>query len=58
MIGRDLAAFYLQLGEMQKAVVFLADALKTFEEEKWRHLAIQTHLELVNCYREMNDQER
>ena len=58
MIGRDLAAFYLQLGEMQKAVVFLADALKTFEEEKWRHLAIQTHLELVNCYREMNDKER
>jgi tetratricopeptide (TPR) repeat protein len=58
MIGRDLAAFYLQLGEMQKAAVFLADALKTFEEENWRQLAIQTHLELADCYREMNDKER
>ena len=58
MIGRDLAEFYLQLGEMPKAAVFLADALKTFEEENWRHLAMQTHLELADCYREMNDKER
>lgn len=58
MIGRDLAEFYLQLGEMQKAAVFLADALKTFEEENWGHLAMQTHLELADCYREMNDKER
>jgi len=58
MIGLDLVEFYLQLGEMQKAAVFLADALKTFEEENWRHLAMQTHLELADCYREMNDKER
>ncbi|XP_021932391.1 trafficking protein particle complex subunit 10 isoform X2 [Zootermopsis nevadensis] len=58
MIGRDLAAFYLQLGEMQKAAVFLTDALKTFEEENWRQLAIETQLELADCYRKMDDKER
>ena len=44
MTGRDLAEFYLQLGEMQKAAVFLADGLKSFEEENWRCLAMLTHL--------------
>ncbi|KAJ9595260.1 hypothetical protein L9F63_013448, partial [Diploptera punctata] len=58
MIGRDLAAFYMQLGEMQKAAVFLIDALKTFEEENWKSLANQTQLELADCYRRMNDKER
>jgi len=58
MIGRDLAAFYIQLGEMQKAAVFLMDALKTFEEENWKHLAIQTQCELADCYIKMNDKER
>jgi hypothetical protein len=58
MIGRDLAEFYLQLDEEQKAVVFLADVLKTFNEENWRHLTMQTHLELADCYREMNEKER
>ncbi|XP_069695323.1 trafficking protein particle complex subunit 10 isoform X2 [Periplaneta americana] len=58
MIGRDLAAFYQQLGEMQKAAVFLTDALKTFEEENWRSLAIQTQLELADCYQKMADKER
>lgn len=58
MIGRDLAAFYLQLGELQKAAVFLTDALKTFEEENWRQLAIATQIELADCYRKMDDKER
>jgi hypothetical protein len=58
LIGRDLAAFYLQLGEMQKAAVFLSDALKTFEEENWGHLAIQMQLELADCYRKMDDKKR
>lgn len=58
VIGRDLAAFYLQLGEMQKAAVFLTDVLKTFEEETWRHLAVQTQLELADCYRKMDDKTR
>lgn len=58
VIGRDLAAFYLQLGEMQKAAMFLADALKTFEEENWRHLALQTQFELAECYRKMGDKKR
>jgi hypothetical protein len=43
---------------MQKAVVFLTDALKTFEEENWRHLAIQMQLELADCYRKMDDKKR
>ena len=58
MIGRDLAAFYMQLGEMQKAAVFLIDALKTYEEENWKNLANQTQLELADCYKRMNDKER
>ncbi|KAL4719089.1 hypothetical protein ACJJTC_000458, partial [Scirpophaga incertulas] len=47
LIGRDLAAFYSELGETGKAVVFLMDALRSYEEQGWWDLAAQTRLELV-----------
>lgn len=58
LIGRDLASFYAELGETGKAVVFLLDALRSYEEQGWRDLAGQTRLELVACYQKMEDYER
>lgn len=58
LIGQDLAAFYLSLGEPHKAVVFLSDALSTCEEENWKKLAASTRLSLASCYLAMQDIER
>ncbi|XP_067013704.2 trafficking protein particle complex subunit 10 [Anabrus simplex] len=58
LIGLDLAAFYQQLGEPHKAVVFLTDALKTFEEENWRRLSVSTQVDIAGCYKKMNDKEK
>ncbi|XP_043280615.1 trafficking protein particle complex subunit 10 [Venturia canescens] len=57
-IGKELARFYGDLGENQKAVVFLTDALKTYLDEGWDELATQTRLELAQCYKRMDDVER
>ncbi|XP_049885562.1 trafficking protein particle complex subunit 10 [Pectinophora gossypiella] len=58
LIGRDLAAFYSELGETGKAVVFLMDALRSYEEQGWWDLAAQTRLELVAAAKKMNDMDR
>lgn len=58
LIGKELAQFYSELGENQKAVAFLSDALKTYTDEGWRHLAAQTQLELAQCYKRMDDVEK
>lgn len=58
LIGRDLAAFYSELGETSKAVVFLMDALRSYEEQGWKELAAQTRLELVAAAKKMNDMDR
>ncbi|KAL4715985.1 hypothetical protein ACJJTC_013285 [Scirpophaga incertulas] len=58
LIGRDLAAFYSELGETGKAVVFLMDALRSYEEQGWWDLAAQTRLELVAAAKKMNDVDR
>ncbi|XP_063995803.1 trafficking protein particle complex subunit 10 [Diachasmimorpha longicaudata] len=57
-IGRELAKFYGDLGENQKAVAFLLDALNTYVDENWEELAAQTRLELAQCYKQMDDIER
>ncbi|CAK1594006.1 unnamed protein product [Parnassius mnemosyne] len=57
-IGRDLASFYSELGETGKAVVFLTDALRSYEEQGWKDLAAQTRLELVAAAKKMNDVDR
>ena len=58
LIGKELAQFYSELGENQKAVAFLSDALKTYTDEGWAHLAAQTQLELAQCYKRMDDVEK
>ncbi|CAB3233344.1 unnamed protein product [Arctia plantaginis] len=58
LIGRDLASFYSELGETGKAVVFLMDALRSYEEQGWKDLAAQTRLELVAAAKKMNDADR
>lgn len=57
-IGRDLASFYSELGESSKAVVFLTEALRSYEEQGWRDLAAQTRLELVAAACKMKDRDR
>ncbi|KZC10834.1 Trafficking protein particle complex subunit 10 [Dufourea novaeangliae] len=58
LIGKELAQFYSELGENPKAVAFLLDALKTYTDEGWRHLAAHTQLELAQCYKRMDDVEK
>lgn len=58
LIGKDLAHFYSELGENQKSVAFLSDALQTYSEEGWTHLAARTQLKLAECYKRMDDVER
>ncbi|KAG7201711.1 hypothetical protein KM043_004436 [Ampulex compressa] len=58
LIGKELARFYSELGENQKAVAFLSDALKTYTDEGWSRLAAQTQLELAQCYKRMDDVEK
>ena len=58
LVGRDLASFYIQMGEHVKAATFLVEALKTFQQEKWSLLSLQTMLDLVTCYTAMADRER
>lgn len=58
LIGKELARFYSELGEYQKAAAFLSDALKTYLDEDWLRLAAQTRLELAQCYKRMDDVEK
>jgi len=58
LVGKDLAAFYMQLGQVQQAAVFLAEALKTFQFERWDKLSLQTMLDLTKCYETMGDKEK
>lgn len=55
LVGREVASFYMLLGETQKAAAFLSDALRTFENDKWHDLIAQTHLELAECYKKAKD---
>lgn len=55
LIGREVASFYMLLGETQKAAVFLGDILRTFEENGWQELAAQTQLELAECHKKAGD---
>lgn len=55
LVGREVASFYMLLGETQKAAAFLTDALRTFENDKWHDLIAQTQLELAECYKKAKD---
>ena len=58
LIGKDMAAFYLQLGQTQKAAAFLADGLKTFQQENWSCLTVRTLLDLAHCYSVLGEKEK
>jgi len=58
LVGKDLATFYMELGQVQHAAVFLAEALKTFQYERWDKLSLQTMLDLTKCYKALGDKEK
>ena len=58
MVGLDLADFYLDLGQVQTAVTFLADALKTFQNDGWEVLKVKTLMKAADCYEALADHER
>ena len=58
LVGRDLATFYIKMGEHVKAASFLVEALKTFQQEKWLQLGLQTMLDLAECYKTIDDTEK
>ena len=58
MVGLELAKFYCELGQVQKALNFLVDGLKTFEMESWSLLKVQTLIETARCYEQLQDSER
>lgn len=58
MVGLELAKFYLEMGQVQKANNFLVDALKTFENEGWSLLKIQTLTDTAKCYEKLSDFEK
>lgn len=55
LVGREVASFYMLLGETQKAAAFLGDALRTFEQDSWHELAAQTQIELAECFKKAKD---
>lgn len=55
LVGREVASFYMLLGETQKAAAFLGDALRTFEQDGWHELAAQTQIELAECFKKAKD---
>ncbi|XP_060535184.1 trafficking protein particle complex subunit 10 [Cylas formicarius] len=58
LVGKDVASFYLLLGETQKTAAFLGDALRMFLKEGWHELAAQTQLEVAECFREIGDMRK
>ncbi|KAG5877673.1 hypothetical protein JTB14_013918 [Gonioctena quinquepunctata] len=58
LVGREVASFYMLLGETQKAAAFLTDCLKTFEQDGWHELAAQTHIELAECHKKAQDTKK
>lgn len=55
LVGKEVATFYLLLGETQKSAASLGDALRTFENDGWHELAAQTLLGLADCHKKASD---
>ena len=51
----EFSNFFFQV---QKANTFLVDALKTFENEGWSLLKVQTLTDTAKCYENLNDWEK
>lgn len=57
-IGRELASFYMKIGEAQKAEAFLLDAVRMYKNEGWFLLASATMRELADCQKQMGHTKR
>lgn len=57
-IGKQLADFYIQLGDLSKASTFLASILSLYQTDEWPVLANETRLQLLHCYKTMKETER
>lgn len=57
-VGLALATYYMECGELSKSIVFLTEALHTFQGDKWSLLTAQVLLQLATCYKELGDNER
>lgn len=55
LMGKEVASFYMLLGETQKSAAFLTDCLRTFEQDGWKELAAQTQVELAECCKKAGD---
>ncbi|XP_050441422.1 trafficking protein particle complex subunit 10 [Adelges cooleyi] len=55
LVGLELAQFYTLSGDTTKRTMFLVKALKLFEQDNWRLLAVQTNLELVKCFKKIGN---
>ena len=58
LVGRDLAAHYMALGEVGKAAAFLADGLKTFQAERWSLLGRRALLDLAAAHLRLGEREK
>ncbi|KAK6170462.1 hypothetical protein SNE40_018849 [Patella caerulea] len=58
ILGRDMADFYMKIGEPQKAEGFLLDAIKMYQQENWGNLADGTMLDLAQCLLSMNEVDK
>ncbi|KAL4232651.1 Trafficking protein particle complex subunit 10 [Mactra antiquata] len=58
MIGKNLADFYMKLGEPQKAENYLSDAMTSYHQEGWKKLRDVTRLELANCQYQVNNKQK
>ena len=58
LVGRQVASFYVLLGETQTAAAVLSDAVRTFEQDKWHELSAQTQIELAECYKKAKDTKK
>ncbi|XP_065222101.1 trafficking protein particle complex subunit 10 isoform X2 [Planococcus citri] len=57
-IGKQLADFYIQLGDLSKASTFLTSVLCLYEIDEWPVLANEIRLKLLHCYKNMEETER
>ncbi|ESO89314.1 hypothetical protein LOTGIDRAFT_106362, partial [Lottia gigantea] len=58
ILGRDMAEFYMKIGEPQKAEGFLLDAIKMYQQENWGNLADGTMLDLAQCLLKMGELDK
>ncbi|XP_034946157.1 trafficking protein particle complex subunit 10 isoform X2 [Chelonus insularis] len=57
-IGIKLAKFHSHMEEDQIAATFLLEALKTYIDEGWKQLAVETQLQLGLSYKKLGDIEK